>query len=95
MRPVRANGNFTSSTFTLVSSVPITLDWNRTSFIDPYALQQIGALRQPAAPGLAGEVHAVTLEDLLVPVQRQIDPPSWPHHLRQQAAPAVLFFQAV
>jgi hypothetical protein len=83
---VRANGNFISSTFTLVSSVPITLDWNRTSVIDPQRLQQIGALRQPAAHGLAGDVHAVTVEDRLLRVQGMIR--SLGHnHLRQHAGP--------
>src|SRR3974377_1435943 len=37
MRPVRAKGSFTSSTFTPVSSVPITLDWNSTSLSDTYS----------------------------------------------------------
>src|SRR5580658_6725353 len=33
---VRAKGSFSSSTFTPVSSVPITLDSKRTFFNDPY-----------------------------------------------------------
>ena len=57
LRPVRAKGSFTSSTFTLVSSVPITLDWNRTSFIEPYSgLAQIQI----------GLYDAVTLRRVLV-----------------------------
>src|SRR5262249_8469783 len=88
MRPVRANGNLTSSTFTPVSSVPITLDWNRTSFMDPYSgFSKSAQLRQPAAHGLTGDVHAVTLEDLLLPVQGQMIRSLGHNHLRQQAGP--------
>src|SRR5947209_7317730 len=59
MRPVRAKGNFRSRTFTLVSSVPITFDPNRTFFAATYsglrraahcAIQPPMLLRERATP---------------------------------------------
>src|SRR5262249_30988525 len=84
MCPVRANDSAVSSTFTLVSSVPITFDWNSTSLSDRYSGCSRSALRHPATHGLPRDFHAVTLKDLFLPVQRQMVEPLAHDHLCQQ-----------
>src|SRR5687767_649764 len=85
MRPVRANGNFASSTFTLVSSVPITFDWNSVSFSVPYSgfSNSAQCANQPPMV-LRGDIHTMALEDLLLPVQGQMVRRLGHNHLRQQ-----------
>src|SRR5437867_8058810 len=86
MRPVRANGSARSSTFTLVSSVPITFDWNSTSLRDRYSgfsRSAHCAIQPPMV--FPRDFHAVTLKDFLLPVQRQMVDQLAHDHLCQQA----------
>jgi hypothetical protein len=91
MRPFRANDSFRSSTFTLLSSVPITLESNNSSSLSGTAERAGPRIAAATRPCFARDLHTVPLEHLFLTVQRLVIGEKLRHnHVANRLAPAVL-----